>query len=61
METMTDADYADDQALLANTPSQAESLLYNLEWVARGIGPYMNANKTEYMCFKSSPLKVASL
>ena len=31
---MTDADSADDQALLANTPTQSESLLYSLEQVA---------------------------
>ena len=29
-ENMIDADYAYDLALLANTPTQAESLLYNL-------------------------------
>ena len=30
-ETMTDADSADDRALLANTPAQAESQLHKLE------------------------------
>ena len=35
---MTDADYTNDLALLANTPTQAESLLYNLEKAAGGIG-----------------------
>ena len=30
-ETITDADYADDMAILANTPNQAETLLYSLE------------------------------
>ena len=42
---------ADDIALLANTPSLAESLLYRLERVAGGIGLHVNADKTEYMCF----------
>ena len=28
---MIDADYADDLALLANTPTQTDSLLYNLK------------------------------
>ena len=30
-QTITDADYADDIALLANSPAQAESLLHSLE------------------------------
>ena len=30
-QTITDADYADDIALLANTPAQAKILLHNLE------------------------------
>ena len=36
--------------LLANTPTQAESLLHSQEHTAGGIGLLMNANKTEYMC-----------
>ena len=48
-KTITDVDYADDIALLANTPAQAETLL--LEWAAAGIGLHINAHKTEYMCF----------
>ena len=38
-------------AFLANTPTQAKSLLHSLERVARGIALYINADKTEYMCF----------
>ena len=34
---ITDADYADDIALLANTPNQAETLLHSLERAAAGI------------------------
>ena len=49
--TITNADYADDIALLANTPAQAETLLHNLEQAAAGIGLHVNADKTEYMCF----------
>ena len=30
-QTITDADYVDDIALLANTPTQVETLLYSLE------------------------------
>ena len=38
-------------ALLANTPTQAESLLHSVEQAASGIGQHVNADKTEYMCF----------
>ena len=48
--TITDADYTDDIALLANTPAQTESLLHSLERTAGGIGLHVNADKTEYMC-----------
>ena len=48
-QTITDADYADDIALLTNTPAQAETLLHRLERVAAGIGLHVNANKTEYI------------
>ena len=50
-KTITDADYADDLALLANTPNQAETLLHSLERAAAGIGLHVNAHKTEYMCY----------
>ena len=36
--TITDADYADDIALLPNIPAQAESLLHSLEQAAGDIG-----------------------
>ena len=36
--TITDADYADDIAILANTPDQAETLLHSLERAAASIG-----------------------
>ena len=49
--TITDADYADDIALLANTPTQAEYLLLILEQAAGGIGLHVNADKTEFMWF----------
>ena len=51
VQTITDADYTDDIALLANIPAQAENLLHRLERVAGGIGLHVNAGKTEYMCF----------
>ena len=53
-KTITDADYADDVAILANAPAQAETLLYCLERAAAGIGLHVNAHKTEYMCFNQT-------
>ena len=50
-QTITDMDYADDIVLLANTPTQAETLLHSLEQAAAGIGFHVNAHKTEHMCF----------
>ena len=50
-QTITDTDYADDIALLANTLAKAETLLHSLERAAAGIGLHINADKTEYMCF----------
>ena len=52
-KTITDADYADDIALLANAPAQAETL-HSLEQGAAGIGLHVNAHKTEYMCFNQT-------
>ena len=52
--TITDADYADDRAILANTPDQAETLLHSLERAAASIGLYVNAHKTEYMCYNQT-------
>ena len=51
---ITGADYADDLALLANTPNQAETLLHSLERAAAGIGLHVNAHKTEYMCYNQT-------
>ena len=65
--TITDAEYADDIAILANTPDQAETLLHSLERAAASIGLHVNAHKTEYMCYnqtgdistlKGTPLKL---
>ena len=53
-QTITDADYAYDIALLANAPAQAETLLHSLERAAVGIGFYVNAHKTEYKCFNQT-------
>ena len=48
---ITDIDYADDLAIRANTPNQAETLLHTSEPTAAGIGLSVNAHKTEYMWF----------
>ena len=65
-QTIMDVDYADDIALGANTPTQAETQLHSLEQAADGIGLHVNVDKTEYMCFnqkdistlKGGPLKL---
>ena len=53
-KTITDADYADDIAILANTPNRAETLLHSLERAAAGIGLNVNEHKTEYMCYNQT-------
>ena len=53
-KTITVADYADDIAILANTPNQAETQLHSLERATAGIGHHVNAYKTEYMCFNQT-------
>ena len=47
-KTITDADYIDDIALRANTPTQAETLLHSLERAAAGIDLHVNADKMGY-------------
>ena len=53
-KTITDADYTDDIAILANTPNQAETRMHSLERAAAGIGLHVNAHKTEYMCYNQT-------
>ena len=50
-KTITNADYADDIALLANAPAQAETQLHSLERAPTVIVLHFNAHKTRYMCF----------
>ena len=45
-KTITDADYANDIALLANAPARCETLLHSMERAAAGIGLHINAHKT---------------
>ena len=53
-KTITNADNADDIALLANAPAQAETLLHSLERTAAGIGLHVNVHRTEYMRFNQT-------
>ena len=53
-KTITDADIANDIALLANAPAKAETLQHSLERAVVGIGLHVNAHKTEYMCFNQT-------
>ena len=54
-KTITAADYADDIAILANTPNQAETLLHSLEWAAE----YMCYNQTgDISTIDGTPLKI---
>ena len=39
-QTITNTDYADDIALLANAPTKVETLLHCLEWASAGISPH---------------------
>ena len=45
-QAIMDMDYTDDIALLANTLTQAKSLLHSLEQAAGGIGLHVNTDKT---------------
>ena len=54
VQTITDADYTNDIALMTNAPTQAETLLHSLERAAADIGLHVNAHKTEYMCFNQT-------
>ena len=67
---MTVQTMRDDLALPTNTPTQVKFLLHHLEQAVRGIGLYVNSNKTEFMSFKhngaiskfnSKPLKLGDL
>ena len=63
-QTVTDADYVNDMAILANTPAQAEPQQHSLELAAASVGLLVNVDKMEYRCFNQSgdisTLKVGS-
>ena len=47
---ITDAHYADDLAVLADTLKDATTLLHNIEKLVKQIGLYLNPDKTEFIC-----------
>ena len=53
-KTITDVDYTDDIALLANASAENKTRLHSLERAAAGIGLHVNAHKTEYMSFNQT-------
>ena len=53
-KSITNTDYANDIAILANTPNQAETLLHSLERATAGISLHANAHKMEYMCYNQT-------
>ena len=48
---ITDADFADDLALMSNYLEQAQLLLLRLEVAAEAVGLHVNFKKTEYMLY----------
>ena len=50
-QTITDADYDDDTALLSNTPAKSKTQLHSLERTTGGIDLHVNVHKTKYMGF----------
>ena len=51
---------ADDLAILANILAQTKPQLHSLEQAARDIGLYVNAIKTELMCFNQGAIPALS-
>ena len=57
--TITDLDFADDLAVLAEEIEQAQEVLSRLEHEAEGVGLYCNAKKTELQIFNhDSPVEI---
>ena len=52
--TITDADFADDLALLADNSGNTEQLLLLLEKAAEAVGLRVNYGKTNYMAFQQA-------
>ena len=60
-QVITDMDFADDIALLANKLKDAEELLHLVEAAARNVGLGMNASKTKAMLYKGTPAEIRTL
>ena len=52
---VTDADYADDLAILSNYLSDATILLHQLEKAASEVGLNINTSKTKFLCYHQYP------
>ena len=46
---LTDADFADDIALISQSLASAQALIQSLEEASNCVGLYLNETKTEYM------------
>ena len=53
---LTDVDYADDLAIISDYLTDGTILLHQLEQASSEIGLYIDAKKTEFICYKSTPL-----
>ena len=53
-QMITDADYADDLAVLSDRITHAEALLRFVEKTAASVGLHLNASKTKFMAFNTS-------
>ena len=58
---VTDLDFADDLALVAESIQNLELLLHSLETAASQVGLYCNEKKTEYLCSSENFLPLSSL
>ena len=58
---VTDLDFADDLALIAESIQNLEILLHSLETAASQVGLYCNEKKTEYLCSSENFLPLLSL
>ena len=56
--TITDADYADDIAIFANTHTQAESQLLRLDQAVGSTFLHIDMDKTECTCFNQEGAKI---
>ena len=60
-QVITDLDFADDIALLANKLKDAEKLLHLVEASARKVGLGMNASKTKAVLYNEPPSDIQTL